>query len=162
MDGIVTKDILKPFVKKYAYVFLVFLIGVFLMVRPKAESAPQQQMTQTVIAADSLEESLENLLCHLAGAGNVKVLLTEAKGEERIYQIDEDGSVGSTQKKTILVTDSSKEESGLLRQILYPEYRGAVVICEGAENPKVKLAIVEAVMSATGLTSDHITVLKMK
>ena len=162
MDGVMAKEVIKSYIKKYAYVFLVFLIGIFLMMRSEAEPIQKPQVLQPEIEAEKLEASLEKILSHLSGAGNVKVLLTESKGEERIYQVDEDGTMGNTQKKTILVTNSSKEESGLLRQVLYPEYRGAVVICEGAENPKVKLSIVEAVKSATGLTSDHITVLKMK
>lgn len=161
MDRIISRDIIKQFIKKYAYVLLVLVTGIFLMVLPEPESTEQQPL-QIKLEEESLEESLENILSYLSGAGNVKVLLTESKGEEQIYQMDEEGSMGSVQKKTILVTDSSKEESGLLRHVLYPEYRGAVVICEGADNPKVKLAIVEAVRSATGLMSDHITVLKMK
>jgi len=41
-------------------------------------------------------------------------------------------------------------------------YRGAVVVCQGGDNASVRLAVVEAVSNATGLTSDRITVLKMK
>jgi hypothetical protein len=38
---------------------------------------------------------------------------------------------------------------------------GVVVICRGAENPKVRLDIIRAVISYTGFGSDKITVLKM-
>ena len=38
---------------------------------------------------------------------------------------------------------------------------GVVVICSGAENPKVRLDIIHAVTSYTGFGSDKITVLKM-
>ena len=44
----------------------------------------------------------------------------------------------------------------------YPVYKGAVVVCEGADHASVKLNIVQAVSSLTGLGSDKITVLKMK
>ena len=59
-------------------------------------------------------------------------------------------------------SDSSRNETGLIRQIIPPVYRGAVVLCQGAENANIRLQIVEAVKSVTGLSSDHITVLKMK
>jgi hypothetical protein len=39
---------------------------------------------------------------------------------------------------------------------------GAVIVCQGADKPVVRLAIVEAVADATGLSTDTITVLKMK
>ena len=61
-----------------------------------------------------------------------------------------------------MVTGSDRSEKGLVRQINPPEYLGAVVLCQGADNAAVKLAIVEAVSKATGLSTDRITVLKMK
>lgn len=39
---------------------------------------------------------------------------------------------------------------------------GVVVVCEGAASPQVRLDVVNAVMSYSGLGSDRITVLKMK
>ncbi|MBP3484467.1 MAG: hypothetical protein J6K00_05175 [Oscillospiraceae bacterium] len=37
---------------------------------------------------------------------------------------------------------------------------GAVIVCEGAENPEVRLSIIKAVEAFTGFTSDRIQVLK--
>ena len=54
------------------------------------------------------------------------------------------------------------EESGLIRQINPPAYLGAIVVCQGADNNTVRLAIVEAVSRATGLGADKISVLKMR
>jgi stage III sporulation protein AG len=39
---------------------------------------------------------------------------------------------------------------------------GAVVIAQGADDPSIKLAIVDAVTKATGLGANKISVLKMK
>ena len=39
--------------------------------------------------------------------------------------------------------------------------KGIVVVCQGAENAKVRLDIIHAVSSYTGFTSDKITILKM-
>ncbi len=38
---------------------------------------------------------------------------------------------------------------------------GVVVVCDGANNAKVRLEIIHAVGSYTGFTSDRITILKM-
>ena len=38
---------------------------------------------------------------------------------------------------------------------------GVVIVCEGAEDPAVRLSLLQAVRSYTGFTSEHITILKM-
>jgi hypothetical protein len=38
---------------------------------------------------------------------------------------------------------------------------GVVVVCDGAENAKVRLDIIRAISSYTGFTSGKITILKM-
>ena len=61
-----------------------------------------------------------------------------------------------------MITGQNKQETGLVRQVIPPTYMGVVVVCEGADNPSLKLAIVDAVSKATGLGADRISVLKMK
>ena len=39
--------------------------------------------------------------------------------------------------------------------------KGVVVVCEGANNAKVRLEIIHAVSSYTGYSSDKITILKL-
>ena len=68
----------------------------------------------------------------------------------------------SENQKTLIITDEKRAEKGLIRQVNPPVLQGAVVVCQGADAPKVKLAVVDAVMRATGLSSNQICVLKMK
>ena len=65
-------------------------------------------------------------------------------------------------KKTVLITGADRMETGLIRQELPPRYRGALIVCQGADRSAVKLAVVEAVANVTGISADRITVLKMK
>ena len=145
---------LPGWVKKYRLVLLVALVGVLLMCLPiggqEAEPIPVEQDQVT------MEERLEQILSRIQGAGTVAVMLTEAAGEEVIYQTD--GENGDT----VLVTDDQRSQQGLIRTREPPVYRGAVVVCPGADSPAVRLAIVEAVSNVTGLGSDKISVLKMK
>ena len=60
------------------------------------------------------------------------------------------------------VRDSNRNQTGLVCQIDPPTYLGAVVLCQGAENSTVRLAITQAVSNATGLGYHKITILKMK
>ena len=116
-------------------------------------------VTQPTQEAEDLEDRLSRVLSQLEGAGKVQVLLTLACGEKTIYQTDTDAADRSS---TVILTDSSRNQAGLVRQIDPPTYLGAVVLCQGADNSNIKLAITEAVANATGLGYHKITVLKMK
>ena len=116
--------------------------------------------TETVNDSQALETRLEDVLSQINGAGQVRVVLTTISQEEMIYQTDQDGE--GKRVTTVTVSDGQRNETGLVRQVISPKYRGAVVVCQGADDPVVRLAIVEAVSNATGLGSDRISVLKMK
>ena len=162
MDWVRCRDTLPAFVRKYRIVCIAVLAGILMMTipeaAPEAEPVPQTEAVRT----PALEDSLAEILSGVSGAGRVRVLLTEAEGEYTFYQTDEAGNAGDIRRDTVLVTGADREERGLIRQVKPPVYRGAVILCQGAEDPQVKLSLVEAVKSVTGLTSDRITVLKMK
>ena len=147
---------------KYRYVLIVVVAGLALMLLPqRAESADPTQ--QTIIQPQStLQEDLEDILSGIQGVGKVQVLLTEAQGSRTVYVQDESASQDSLKTDAVIITDSSRTETGLISQVLPPVYLGAVVVCQGGDDPVVKLSVVEATCDATGLTADKITVLKMK
>ena len=126
------------------------------------EYSQQPESAPIVESAPSLEERLEQLLGQIDGAGEVRVLLTEQAGRETLYQTDSQASGDSRSDDTVLVESADRQETGLVRQTVEPVYRGAVVLCQGADRPSVKLAVVEAVRCVTGLGADAISVLKMK
>lgn len=167
MDWVSCKSTVMESIKKYRYVVLVLLAGIVLMALPEKEETPAAQ-PQTVIAQaqPELQEALANILSQIAGAGRVEVLLTQAAGEQTIYQTDEDRSTGDgtsdIRRETVLITGADREETGLIKQVNPPAYQGAIVLCQGADSANIRLSMVEAVMSVTGLSSDRITVLKMK
>ena len=45
---------------------------------------------------------------------------------------------------------------------MYPEYLGALIVAEGAGNAETKLKLTQAVAALTGLSTEKITVVKMK
>ena len=154
---------------KFRYPILIVLIGLVLMRFPvsgeKTEHAAVPE--QTTSTEDlKMEENLSRILGRIQGAGDVYVMLTTTRGEEIIYQTDQDISKGTdtvTQKSdTVTVVDASRNETGLVRQINSPVYLGAIVVCSGADDPTVRLSIVEAVSKVTGIGANKISVLKMK
>ena len=166
MDWIECKNTVVAYLKKYRYILAAVLAGVLLMLLPsgtKEEKAVQQPYTRT---EPSLQDSLTEILGSIYGAGKVEVLLTKSAGEETIYQLNEniatEGNDRNVRRETVLTAGTGREEVGLIRQVKGPTYLGAVIVCQGADNAAVRLSIVEAVRSATGLSSDRISVLKMK
>ena len=159
----------KETILRFRYPILVVLIGLVLLTIPGKNKTSIQNATipvePTVISTSPTQE-LTEILQQIKGVGKVKVLLTVSKGEKKEYQVDEDQSVTETgsdvRKETVIIRDAQDNEMALITQIISPEYLGAIVVCEGAYDANVKLAVLEAVAKATGLRSDRISVLKMK
>lgn len=162
MDFLAFREKAGPFLKQYRYVVLLLMLGVLLMLLPKKQETEQEAPVSVPESADSLEEDLARILTRIRGAGRVEVLLTEYAGTETLYQTDADRTADSLREDTVVISDRERGESGLVRQVIPPRYMGAVVVCQGGDNPAVKLAILEAVSRATGLKSNQISVLKMK
>ena len=159
---------IKEFFYKNRAVALVVLVGVLLMLLPTGKTEAQQPQRQETVSEprENLETRLEQILSQVSGAGNVRVLLTQERGETSVYQLDlqevTDGDRREIRQDTVTVTGSDRQQEGLLTQVEAPRYRGAAVVCQGGDNPTVRLSVVEAVSGATGLPSNRITVLKMK
>ncbi len=162
MDGVSPKQRINALFGKYKYPILVVLVGLALLALPKAEPSDPVQIPAQTVPTEDLEQRLEVLLAQIEGAGQVRVLLTEDTGRETVYQTDIQSDADSSRSEdTVLVEDSTRNETGLVRRTLEPTYRGAVILCQGAGVPSVKLAIVEAVRCVTGLGADQISVQKM-
>lgn len=167
MDWVTAGNRAREIIGKYKYVILVLVLGIILMSLPESgEQAQEEPVAEAVETVLSEAEKLETILAQIDGVGKVKVLLTESSGAETIYQTDEDGSSSddsqSIQVETVIVSGSDRTESGLVRQVNPPSYLGAIVVCQGADRAEIQLGIVEAVSNVTGLSTDRITVLKMK
>lgn len=162
-----------PKLRKFKYPLLILLLGAFLLLFPgkgvRTNQTAEQEPTESVEKPDC-EERLEEILSQVQGAGKVRVMLTVRSGPETIYQqdtrLDTDSEEGSEnireENNTVLISQGSGTEEPVISQVLGPDYCGAIVVCQGADNPQVKLSVVQAVCSVTGLGADQITVLKMK
>ena len=152
-------------IAKYKYALLILALGLGLMLLPEQEEVQvQEESIQT--QETTMQEHLQQILSQIDGAGRVEVLLSEAQGSQTLYQTDTQSDLNgenvSTDEKTVIVTDSDRNESGLILRKDPPVYLGAVIVCQGADRAEVKLAIVEAVRCATGLGANQISVVKMK
>lgn len=153
------RDNASKWIGKYKYLAIIVLAGVVLMLLPgKKEETVAPEITATAPTV-TLDRELEKILSNIHGAGKVQVMLTIQSGEQVIYQTD---VPGDDREDTVIITGQDREQEGLIQQILAPTYRGAIVLCQGADSPAVCLAIKEAVSRVTGLDTSEISVLKMK
>lgn len=160
------------FLKKWKLPLLFGAAGILLLLIPAGKKAENETAVQTPVSeasAYSLEQTerqLESILSEIDGAGRVRVMLTLSGSEERVYQQDEkrsDSESGSSREAvTVFQSAGSTEKTPVVTVTRYPVYKGALIVCDGAQSAAIKLAIVEAVSSLTGLGSDKITVIKMK
>ena len=158
---------LKSAMEKYKYVCIILLVGLTLLLLPDKKQETVKQVSSTQNSMEKLdEEALANILQAVEGAGSVQVMLSVASGEKTVYQTDQDtlgtGENNSVKTQTVIITDSQRNEIGLINQVNPPIFLGAIVVCQGADSPTVKLAITQAVSKITGLGTEKICVLKMK
>ena len=164
MDWLALKDKIQQGIGKYRYVIIVLLVGVVLMLLPtRQEKVTQPEaVTEPAVQKQDVQKELTQILTQIAGVGDVRVMLTVATGEQTVYQTNTDTTDNTCRIDTVIVTDSSRTEQGLIQMVNPPQYMGAIVVCKGAGNAAVKLAVVEAVSRVTGLGAGRISVLKMK
>lgn len=151
--------------QKYKLVLLVLLVGLCLLLLPKGHSAETDEVddsTELGFDLEQLESRMEKVLSKIEGAGAVSLILTVRSGAEQVYAVDtdysEDGESREERIEAVLVsTGSGTEKVAVVRQD-YPKFQGALVVCDGGDDPAVRLLITQAVASLTGLRSDKITV----
>ena len=151
---------------RFKYTILILLVGIGLMCIPIDTDSEniEAEHTADVNEAD-LQEQLQEILAQVDGVGAVSVLLSPSTGTTHTYQTDTQSRISEDAEEhhseTVLMSGSG-EDKALVRSIDYPTYKGALVVCQGADKASVKLAVIRAVSGVTGLGSDHITVIKMK
>lgn len=153
---------------RYKYVLLVAALGAALLLWPTAagtaaENAQAAEETKPASLRET-EEAMERILGKISGVGQVDVMLTLQSGSELVLAQDStlrySGSAQSPddyQRSSETVTSSG---GVVVTQQVYPQYRGALVVCDGGSSDAVRLEVVAAVSALTGLGADRITVVK--
>ena len=157
--------------KKYGAVVPVLAAGILLLAWPSGEGESKTDAAEYGAAIESLtetEQRMERLLSKVEGIGSVRLMLTLESGERQELAEDTELSYsGDTaapedyarRSETVIVTADGGDAPVVTRTVS-PVYRGAVVVCQGADRAEVRLAVTQAVSALTGLGSDRIVVIK--
>lgn len=158
------------FVGKYKYILLVIAVGFLLLTFPAGEKNVKEDKRAESFNLQAFEKQVERVLSECEGVGRCKVMLSVSSGPESVFakearesrREDERARESDIDTKPSIISGGSGGETPVLIKEMYPEFRGAVVICDGAGSASLRGKVVEAVSALTGLRSDRISVIKMK
>ena len=122
---------------------------------------------------ETLEKKAQQMILSIDGAGKSKIMVTAESSSEKQYATDNEISndYKSNQseqdeknelKSEIVIIESGGDESALVTTVTQPQIRGVLVLCEGADTPKVKENVTEAIKTIFGVPYNKICVIKLK
>lgn len=157
--------------ERYKWAVLVILAGVVALLWPSGGTKETSTAQSTAVAAlgdpEELQEEMEEILSHISGVGEVRLLLTvETDGERQLAGNTETSYSGSASApedfsrswEAVMAQDGG--QTPVVTTTRYPTYRGALVVCQGGDQASVRLAVTEAVTALTGLPADRVSVAK--
>lgn len=185
MQKDVWKGLFSPENKKMrSNVFLALMVGILLLAAGKSlssfggdasEKSPQEEPAEKTIGSDAeTERRMAEILSKIKGAGQVDVMLTYRRTEEKTVARDEvreesyseDGGKTSeslrVENTAILMEDRNGNTLPLLLSAASPEVEGVVIVAEGGGDPVVCTALNQAAQALLDVPAHKIAVLKMK
>ncbi len=150
--------------QRYKYVLLVVLAGVVLLMLPGGEAGGEKNelplQPDSQFDVERVERKLERALSQISGAGEVTVVLTLKESSRQILARDTQVSEREQRTETVVVSTGSGSQATVPLQNIYPKYQGALVVCTGGGDARVKLELLEAVRALTGLSAEKISICK--
>jgi len=158
------KHIIKA-LEKNKYLLLVLLVGMLVILWPfggggsEAATAAETPEHHLAFSLEEKEDRLARALSQIEGAGEVIVMLSLRTSLEQEIAVDEDQS---GRRATVTISTGGGTQSEVTLRYRYPEFQGALVVSQGADDASVRLQLTRAVAALTGLGTDRITVMPMQ
>lgn len=143
------------------------LVLMLLLFYPKQESEELSAQEKDTYL-ETLQTNLQNVIESMEGVDSCNVMITLSSGTKYEYATDISMSENSgtddktsTQSKSdiTVISDKTTGEKAVVVKEIYPEIKGAVIVCQGTETDALTLEIKKAVSVALGLGSDKICVI---
>lgn len=165
------KEKILPVLKKYRAVLAVLLAGVLLLTSGHSGNTEQVQTASadTTVSQsfdlNDFQQELQARLAAISGAGRVELMLSLDQ-TEAVYAVNTRQTSGSDSRSresdVSVVSNGSCGETPVTVKRVLPVFRGAVVLCDGADDASVRLSVTQAVSTVCGIGADKVTVLKMQ
>ncbi len=144
----------------------------------KEQTATPQGQAQQAVATQyerELEHRLTELVGSIQGVGQIKIMVTIEKSAEKVFATERKDNTDKKEDylgealqtvqqrvdnevRYILVDGPSGKKEALLTAELEPEIKGVVIVCEGANDPRVVIEVVQAVTTALQISSGRVCV----
>lgn len=121
-----------------------------------------EEFTTSEEYVDYLENKLCNVLSKISGVGNVSAIITLETGFTYEYATDtETKTTTSGSNETSITTDTIIIVDGepVVIKEIYPVIKGVVIVAEGSEDFKIKMDIMQAVVTILEVDESEITIL---
>ncbi|MBO5926762.1 MAG: hypothetical protein J6Q38_04325 [Clostridia bacterium] len=148
---------------KLEYLLIIVLTVVALVIFFSSESSVKNlfNKTENTNYQTELESKISNLISKIDGVGEVVVTITFLdSGEEVVLKNTEtkiENGVKTQTESAVLINGKP-----YVLNVLSPKVKGVIVVCKGADDVNVKMAITEVLLTTLNVTSDNIRILKMK
>lgn len=149
--------------KKIQYLLVVTLAVIVILIFVssffKSENIVQKQGVDNYVT--QLENSLENTLGKVEGAGEVSVVITIESGMETVLAMEKvvkETSSGIETKETPVIVNGKP----IVLKEKYPKIIGVLIVAKGANNISVLTKIQQATISLLDININQIEILSMK
>ena len=147
--------------KRWQPALLVLAVGLLLLLWPTgSDDASERAAESGATAADwseqthALEAQLSAALSQIEGVGEATVVLTLDSGARQELAADETEG----ERTAVIISTGSGQEEAVRVQEFFPRYRGALIVCDGGGEARVKLRVLQAVQAVTGLSANQISI----
>lgn len=170
------KGLFRPENKKMrSNVFLALMLGILLLAAcrgfslsdGKAEKQMQETQREEMHSVDrATEQRMAEILSKIEGAGQVDVMLTYRRTEEKTIAHnetrEESGETLRTEQTAVILEDGNGATQPLVLTEAYPVAEGVVIAAQGADSPTVAAALHQAAQALLDVPAHKVAVLKMK
>ena len=147
------KSVINKISGKPGYIVLVILFGILLMSFPSNSGAGDFTHDINIYSLEREEQRLEEVLSMIEGVGKCKVLLSVQNESDSGY---EEGA-----GEGFVILNGGKQNTSA-NQMIYPEFKGAVIVCCGTGSAAVRHNVLATIKAYTGLDTDKITICPME
>ncbi len=146
---------------EYFIAFVLFVIVIVLFLSSSGLFSKSKLENTSTDYKTSTERKLEDIISKISGVGETSVMITYDGTSEQsvltnVETITENG-IKKTTETAVLVNGKPY----ILKEF-NPKATSVVIVCEGADDLNVKLAITEVVKSTFSISSENIKIIKMK
>ena len=151
------------------YLIIIILVGVLFMLFPSNnEKKDKATDINKEVVTINYKEELENILSHISGVGDVRVMVTYSSTFEKSIAYEKNSNknekkdgdntvINEISSQTNVVLSSG--EPFIVKEV-YPEIKGVLVVAEGADDVLVKQNIINAVTTALNIAPHKVCVVK--